>query len=254
MLNVRILDGQGQDIYAHNKEFKDGSNGLIVATRPYNYYEFKRFDFISDVYGQSMNIGSVYGDTPELVHNGIDSTLWTGANVVGTSPVFNSTGQAYEGTRSIHWNNPVQGSIFQLSKGSDFVFSGYLAVSFWIYVDANYQITDLISFYGYNTSTGQQIGSKVYIQNYFNVATLDVWQKVMISLDDLNINGLTITSFRFNHEVRNGPASPQIYIDKIQVEQAANNQGLFYVKPDLQTWFFAKRLCFLCQMYIPLHF
>lgn len=252
MLDIRIADGCGHGVYTFNKKFKDGINGLVVATRPYNHYEFKRIPFSSSAYGINMNIGAEYGDTPELVHDGIDSTLWTGSNIVGRSPTFNSTGRAYSGTRSIYWNNPTQGSIFQLSKGSNFTFNDHVAITMWINVDKDYENADLISFYGYNSTTGNQVGTKIYLHNYFSNGTNDVWQKITIPLADMNISGLTINSFRFNHENRQGPKSPVLYLDAIQVEQKADDQGLFIVKPEIQSWFFCEEIMFfISDVYNP---
>lgn len=45
--------------------------------------------FLNDDFGINMNQNITFGGTPVGIHNGIDSTLWTGSNIAGASVTFN---------------------------------------------------------------------------------------------------------------------------------------------------------------------
>jgi len=61
----------------------DEVNALAVATRPLKVYDNRLLFFINDDYGIDMNQDASAGGTPDEVHNGIDTTLWTATDVVG---------------------------------------------------------------------------------------------------------------------------------------------------------------------------
>jgi len=241
MLDVRILDGDGTGNLGKIQVYKDANNGLIVSTRPYNYYRYKIYQFLNDTYGDSLNIPIILG-TPENVHNGIDSTYWTGSSISGTAPTFNSTARAYNGTRSILWSNPTQSSVFELAKGSNLDLTNYIYLTMWIYVVSDWEATDSVSIYGYNAG---QIGNKVYLQNYCAYSTYGVWQKINIPLTDMGLNTQTIVAFRVQMEVRNGPKSSIFSLDVIDVQSRGSSElGYYTVEPLLDTWFFIKELNF----------
>ena len=95
----------------------DTHKSLVVATRPLKTYINALRFFINDDYGADMNQDAATGGTPELVHNGIDSALWTATDIVGGGKTtFNSTDQAYAGTHSIKVDNSPVNDVFQLIK------------------------------------------------------------------------------------------------------------------------------------------
>ena len=241
MLDVKILDGAGTGDLAKLQIYKDARNGLIVSTRPYNYYTYKTYQFTNDTYGDSLNIARILG-TPENVHNGIDSVYWTGSSISGTAPTFNSTAQAYDGTHSILWDDPTQSSIFQLAKGSDLDLTDYLYLTMWIYISSNWDSSDSVSVYGYNAGI---IGNKVYLQNYCAYTTYGVWQKITIPLTDMGLATQSIAAFRVQMEVRGVPKSPTFYLDVMQVQSRGTAAlGDFAIHSEQDTWFFLKELNF----------
>lgn len=45
--------------------------------------------FLNDNFGIAMNQDASFGGTPDMIHNGIDSTLWTASNITGAKVTFN---------------------------------------------------------------------------------------------------------------------------------------------------------------------
>lgn len=243
-LDVKIIDGHGTGSYVSAQNFKDGKNGLIVATRPYNNYEFKRYPFISEEFGENMNIPLVFGD-PHRIHNGGDDTLWTGSVIAGTSPDFNSDIQSYEGLYSIRWGNPNVGSIFQLLN-TTIDLSNFIAITMWIYIQADWAANDSFSIYAFN---GNQVGNRVLLQDYITYTTTNVWQKITIPLSDMNLYTQEITAFRIQNEQRNNPRSPTFFLDNIQLEaKGESGLGSFVVEAESNTWFFCHELILTMAM------
>lgn len=244
MIDGRILDGNGSGRLAKVHEFKNGDHGLVVATRPYNYSEFRRLQFTDPDFGESMVRTIAYG-TPLQVHNGTDTTLWTGVNVTGTAPTFNSTTRAYTGTKSIRWANPSVGSIFTLNAGTSITLSNHQALTFWIYVSSGYTTGDSMSVYA--TYGGAQVGNKMYLQNYCNMASAS-WQQITIPLNDMQLFGKTIDAIRFKNEYRPSSDlvySPSINLDVIQLETTGTDSiGYYYAYPPDNTKMFVEELLF----------
>lgn len=240
MLDVRIIDGDGKGTLGKVHKFKDNSDGLVVATRPYNYYNFRRYQFLSEEFGENLNIALTYGD-PEHVHNGTDTTYWTYSTISGTAATPNRTTYAYDGTRSISWLNPSVGSTFQIAKGSTLNLTNYISLTMWVFITGNYVTGDSISVYAMNNTT--QIGTKAFIEDYCNISLINTWQKVTIPLEVKGLTTQDITAIRFRVETRGGNRSPNIYFDVIEFEaRGIVNPGTFTVAPAPNTWFFCKEL------------
>jgi len=251
MLDVKIRDGGGSANYTTLKQYRDQQHGLVVSTRPYSYQEFRRMPISSTLYGENMNITQSFG-TPVFVHNGIDNTYWTGTNVSGTPAVFNSTTQAYAGTRSVYWQEPGAGSIIQFAKGSAQSLTGYVAVTMWIYIESGWDATETNNIYGWNTVTSSQVGVRVNLGAYCNVLNTGVWQKITIPFTSMGLVGSTIYAFRFISGPKVGGKNPAFYIDSLQIEQLAVALGEYSAEPPRSSIFFMNDITlFLSDVYNP---
>ncbi len=198
---------------------KDEEHALVVATRPLKTYDNEVLFFINDEYGADMNKSAVVGGTPELVHNGIDTALWTGTDLID-NVIFDSTERPYEGARSIKfstWSNT--GDLIQITRpAGNLDLSGYVALTMWMNVNNNWSDSDSVTVYGWDSSTNTQVGIEVPLEHYFDNNQDDTWQKIVIPLDDMELVSKTIDSIRFLYKQKNGNAA-NFYIDKIQFEE-----------------------------------
>lgn len=232
-IDVKILSGDHTRT-ADVVETEYGENALVVATIPMYYNHPVRKHFASDNYGINLNIPLSYGDTPEEVYDGGDNTYWTLSGISGTAPT-NSTARFYSGASSLLWNGPTQGSVFQLAKGSNIDLTNYIAITFKIQVDKNYKpALNQIEIYGYNTTTGTEVGTRIHLEDYITPDNYDVWQSVIIPLNDMNLINQTINALRFQITVAD-KKEPVIYIDDLQIEEKSSEIGIFKVEPDKQT-------------------
>lgn len=217
---VRLEDGNGSGISQDVIE-KDGRNGAYVLTDERRTVSPSLLAFFNPTFGIDMNINAAFSGTPEPVHNGIDSTEWTGSAIVGTDYTFNSTNQANTGTRSVEINAAGVNDIAQFLNpaGSiDFSVTPFVALTLFIRVENNWSAGDSISLYGYDTVGAAQVGSKVLLESFFNETAQGVFQQLTILLTDMNLQSSTIDAFRIQTESRQGTA-PLWYIDDWQIEQ-----------------------------------
>jgi hypothetical protein len=190
-----------------------------------------------------MNVDASTSGVDLPVHNGNDTPLWTGSNITGSKVDFSSTNQAYTGSQSIEFDAMNNGNIAQIDNGAPVVLSGnYVALSFAIYVDANWSAGDEIVIYGYDTGTASTVGIPVSLKAYFDRLNTGVWQLAQIPLADMNLESSTITSFRI--EVTATQASkPLWYMDILALEGAAGSQPRkFSIVANNDTRFYAQSL------------
>ena len=64
-------------------------NALVVATRNLKKLFNQQKFFISQDGSIDLNVDGSAGGTPEQVHDGIDTVLWTGSAIVGPNWTFN---------------------------------------------------------------------------------------------------------------------------------------------------------------------
>lgn len=193
-------------------------NALVVATRQLKtYYNDVNF-FLNDTYGIDMNQNAGFGGTPIGIHDGLDSTLWTGSMITGSKVTFNSGIQAHSGSQSVRFNAPALGDVAQFDNGSGVNLGGYTAITLWIYVEKDWTTGDSVEIYGWDTGTGTQVGTSEPLEEHFSSNVFGTWQKITISLIDLGVSIETIDSIRFQMQSVDGKA-PVFFIDDIQIEE-----------------------------------
>jgi len=220
---------------------KTERQGLVTATFPLRTFENSILFFTNSDYGVDMNIDASTGGTPEPIHDGTDSVIWTASDIVGGGKTtFNSTNQAYAGTKSIKVDNAPVDDVFQLTKASALDCTGYVSLTMWVYVDKDWKARDYVELYGWDTAAGSQVGTSVNLTNYFSYNVYDVWQKITIPLTDMGALSLstTLDAFRVKQTAKEGKA-PKYYLDTIQFEQTGT-PVTYSLKPDKGTWLHVK--------------
>ncbi len=201
------------------------ATGLIVYTEADRDILDPEFHpFLNPNFGIAMNLDASFAGTPEKIHDGEDSILWTGSAVQGSKFTFDSTDQANSGSQSVLTNGGNQNDIMQYSTTTPTSTASSVALTMFVFVDKDWDALDSWSVYGYNTTTAAQVGEKVFLEDFFDFQEFDVWQKISIPLENMMLNATgTITSFRFENEFRSGPA-PVWYLDDFQLEQQGGTQ------------------------------
>ena len=211
--------------------------GLVVATRPHKtFYPFTAF-FTNDTYGREMAQDGAFGAGALLLHNGTDDVAWTMSNVVGGKWQAASTERPYAGTKSLRCDKPAVDDIMQVinnvGPGTDVDMSGYIALTMWINVDKDWLAGDSFSIYA--MVGGAQVGTKVYLEDYFNYDDYDIYQFINIPITAMGISASLVDAFRIENEARGGGKSPKFYIDDFYL-QTTGVPIIYTVKPDPGTW------------------
>ena len=220
MIATRIGDGGGHGFEAQIHK-ANGDLGLKVFTENLRVWENDNRFFSNSEYGLNMGQDASAGGTPLRLHDGNDSSLWTGSNIIGTSvSSFSDTTRPYLGTQSVRVDNPSLSDTFQFAKGSDQDLTNYVSVTIWINVDRRWSATnEEYTFYGWDTGTGLVVGNAVNLTNYFTPNSFDVWQLITIPLSDLGLTGQTVDAFRFTFTQANG-TSPRFYLDEFELQES----------------------------------
>lgn len=221
---------------------KDRGNGQIVYTEEIRDTSATSIPAFNPTFGISLNQNGAFGGTPVGIHNGIDSVLWTGSQIVGNKVTFDSTDEAFAGTKSVKINNPSVSDVWQFDKGSNQDLSSYSAISFKVFVESNWGVGDNVILYGWDTTTSSVVGVAVNISNYFNETSFGVWQSAVIPLSELGLVDETIDAIRMEQAEKSGPAAT-FYIDNMQIEESGG--GIEYIiRPDAGTIFESKAIVY----------
>ena len=219
-------DGKSAQIFE-----RGGKQGNISYTEPLTLREPLNIPAVNPDRGREMAIDGSYGGTPIGIHNGIDSALWTGSQIIGTSVTFNSTDRFNSGAQSVKVEASNIDDIWQFDRGSDLDLSSYVALTLFISVDLGWTVGDSISVYGWDTGTASQVGTPVLLENYFDPFTFDTWHKLSIPLADMNLATSTVDALRMEMVGKHGQA-PTFYTDDFQVENTTAGAKFDIIPPD----------------------
>lgn len=218
------------NLAAETQENVFGS-GLKVYTYKGVLKEDSFRQFTNPTQGSNLNVNAAVSGTPEQIHNGIDSVLWTASALSGTW-VFDSTAQANTGIRSIDATATTNNDTALISKGSNLDMRGYSALTGFIYI-TNWSPSGTKDVRLQWRNSGTTSGLLIDLSTYIDTTSFNTWQKFTIPLSDFGaassaiINELTITTV----DVGPGPP-PDYYLDDIQLEEVGG--GFIYtISPEL---------------------
>lgn len=240
-LKISVKDGTGFNGEAAVRDLAERNvpSGLMVYTEPYKQYTPELFFFSNATYGVDMNQNAAFSGTPEGVHNGNDSALWTATAVQG-SWTFNSTAQAQSGTRSIDATGTNNNAEARFDDATTTDMTNYIALSGWIYItgwettgDKNVEIEARL-----NTVL---VGNSVRLSNYINENVFNQWQKFAIPKADLGLSTQTVDELRVRTISGGAGAAPNYYLDNIQWEQTGG-PIIFSIRPNVGTRLYLRRI------------
>lgn len=229
-LNVKIEDN-GNGTVAEVESKKDTGNGLKVYTYEGKPVQSQNAFFTNDTYGSDLNQDGSAGGTPDQVHNGIDSVLWTASAISGTW-TFNSTAQAHTGSNSIDATSTVNGETAQIAKGSNLTIANYVSLTGWIYISAwSTSGTKDVQIVAWDTGTASAVSSTINLSSYINTTSFGTWQQFSIPFAAFGFTSATLDAIRITTvDIGAGPP-PDYYLDDIQFEQTGG--GITYtIGPD----------------------
>lgn len=208
----------------------NGDQYLHVASIPSYDWDTRSKPLLNDTYGPNLNQNAAASGTPDGIHDGTDSALWTATALSGTWD-FASTAQAQAGTKSIDATSTVDGDQAQLERSSAISSDSYTSLSGYIYLTSynstRHQI--LLQF----RLAGVDVGVSVNLGDVIDPGTLNAWQAFDIPLSNFGVSGnidqLIIQT------VRTSGQPPNYYLDTIQLEESGTLT--YTVEPDIGTVF-----------------
>ena len=238
---IQGLNPENKAIQSPGVTQRTGHSGMTVYTDLLHERAFQAAFAFNAEYGVNFAQNGAFGGTPDRVHDGIDTTLWTGSSIVGGKVTFNSSARAHTGSNSVLVDNPNQGDVWAFAKGSDIDLNNYTALTMQVNVDKDYSISDSISIYGWDTDLGVQVGNKVFLEDYVNTLDFDNWHVASISLVDMGLTAATtVDSLRMELEVKSGAKAPRIFLDEIEFQETGT-PICFAIEPPVGTIFYIEK-------------
>lgn len=238
MLKVEIADGNGGDIAQIKKRSVDGHPhkypaGVMTYTTPYRLERNRAISARDENGSSNMNVnGSVSGGTPDNIHDGTDSALWTGSNLTGSNFVFDSTTQAQAGTKSIDGSATVDNDAALFTRSSAIAHADYSALTGWIYITR---------WPGSGTKdvrirfrlAGTDIGTEIDLSTYIVTGTQNSWQAFTIPISDFALSGVNMDEMVVTTVDLGGGQPPDYFLDGLSLSDVAGGAPVsFRVGPN----------------------
>jgi hypothetical protein len=229
--------GEGLDAGVHFKQ--DVPPGLVAFTEPYRDFIAQTKPLLSETTGGiNANVDASFSGTPDGIHNGTDTALWTATAISGTW-TFDSTGQAQAGTKSIDATATVDNNEAQLERSSAITANSYTAMTGYIYITA-WPATGTKEVELRTRLAGVDVGNTVSLSNYVSTGTLNTWQKFTIPLADFGLGADSIDQVIVKTVDIGGGVAPDYYLDTMQWEETGSET--FSVTPDLGTKYYVTHM------------
>lgn len=230
MIKSQIVGGGGTNFKAAVGKTTDHGNGLITYTFDGTEKTNGSSFFRNDTYGINMNIDASTGGNVLQIHNGNDTTQWTGSSIQGVWN-FSSTTQAFSGSQSIDGTSTSNNDKALFQYSSTIQPDSYTTIEGYIYV---------VTWPGSGTKQlllrfrngGTVISNNIDIGDYITTGTTNEWQKFTIPIESFAITG------PFNQLVLEaidlGTGNPiDFYIDNLTLVNATGaGSQVFTLQPD----------------------
>jgi len=237
-IDVTVLDGQGSgNELGVVKPQTMLPNGVVAFTEPYRKGANSSLIYINDTYGVDLNQSAVFTGTPEGIHNGTDTVLWTASALSGTW-TFDSTTQAQAGTKSIDASSAGNNREMQLQDGTSITVNDYVALSGWIYITSWVVDSSQVSFRTRNSGVEQ--GNTLNLSDHITVSTMNSWQKFSIPMSAFGLAGTDIID---QLVIKQEASAPNYFLDTLQWEETGGSIP-FTVRPRPGTIFHIKNATF----------
>ncbi len=193
----------------------DRPAGPVVYTTPYIDILSAGGLFFNPVYGIELNQDAGFSGTPDGVHDGTDSALWTASAVSGTW-TFDSTDEANGGTKSIDGTATVNNSEALLTRGSTISTGSYVALTGFVFLTG--WVESKSGLFLQLQNGGVSVGLPIDVGDFVNAGLLGAWQKFSIPITDFAAGTATIDEISIL-VTGAGVNTPNFYLDDIQFEE-----------------------------------
>ena len=237
-IDVKISDGAGT---ADTAKHAYRPTGLVVYTEPFASVITQSYPALSTTYGANMNQNVTFGGTPDGIHNGTDSVLWTGSAISGTW-VFNSAViTPQDGSACIDATPTVDGNEALFTRGSTISTGSYTALTGYIYVTAwPGSGTKEVEVRFRNGGTDQ--GVTLPLSSYIDETSFGAWQKFTIPIVDFEMGTVSIDEMVVQTVDIGGGAAPDYYLDNMRLEETGSPEQ-FVITPNIGKRFYVTELC-----------
>jgi hypothetical protein len=218
-IKVTLGDGQGTNGEAAVVKRAELPAGVVTYTEPYRVGVPRTTAAVSATYGADMNQNIAFSGSPDGIHDGTDSVLWTGSNLSGANFVFNSTAQARAGTKSVDATATLGTNEALFTRSSAIDSDSYTALSGSIYIT------------GWATSgtkevelrvrlAASDVGNTVALSNYIDNTLFNVWQDFVVPVADFGLLGSNMDELVVQTIDIGGGAAPDYYLDELDWQEA----------------------------------
>lgn len=225
MIKTQLSDGNGGNSAEILKRITDipdeYPSGVVAYTTPFHHEANRPITAINESGSVEMAVnGSTAGGSPDRIHDGTDSALWTGSNLTGANFIFNSSTQAQAGTQSIDATASVNNDQALLTRSTPIAFSGLSALTGFIYVDSwliagTKEVTLQFRLGGVNS------GGSINLSDFIVEESQNAWQSFVIPLTEFGLTGTEIDELVITTIDTGGGQPPNYYLDELILASAA---------------------------------
>jgi len=213
------------EMFNPKTEGRDGQPGIIAYTQDRVKRVYAAQPLVSATSGFNMNTSVGFSGTPDGIHDGTDSVLWTGTALSGTWD-FASTAQAAAGTKSVDATAAIRNTEAQFERGSAITPSNYTAISGSIYI-TSWSTSGTKEVEIRLRLAGVDVGNILNLSDYVDTLTFNEWQTFIIPVDDFGAGGdvdqIVIKQIDIGLDV-----APTYYLDEFQFEETGGFEDFTY--------------------------
>lgn len=189
-----------------------------------NYSNLGLIEFTNPIYGSNLAQNPGFTGTPDNIHNGTDSVLWTATNIVKNQWIFNSTTQAHTGTRSIDGTTTTDTATMLLTRASVINTGSYSVLAGWIYITSwdnpqNGTRDIKLQLRNSGTTLGQEVG----VLSYIEPNNLNVWQQFVIPITDFTPLSVDFNEITIETIDEGEGAPPDFYLDDLSFQEGGGS-------------------------------
>ena len=230
--NFQIMGG-GNKRVAHVTQKHTAPEGLMVYTHPYDEFNYQVEYLTNGQFGREMAQDPTgISITSTLIHDGTDTAAWTASAVTGGGFTFNSTAQAYAGTRSVDATVSSNNDIASFAAPAPLNPTTFTLFRMYIYITGwDSRGTKDVTLQWYNG--GAPTGIELSIKNYMDTATLNTWQQVDIPMSDFQLTATQIDDLQIRTVDIGRGSPPNYYLDDIQLISSTAGTGVYDFRWDV---------------------
>jgi hypothetical protein len=220
-LDVHILSGSGEHILSNVVDSSNYPSGLVSYVTPLLQTRAGTLVFTNAINGTSMNADASAGGTPEIIHNGGDTSAWDTTAVSGTWDFADTTNpQAGSACVSLTSGLNGQSAVFEDSSAGTIDMSSYVSISGQVRLETFDPSRHTITLHF--GLAGVTIGDTVLLSDNIDTGLLNSYQAFQLSKSLFGLTSQTIDEFTIT-VTRSGGSKPTFRLDALQIENTGGS-------------------------------